>query len=96
MRPKDLYIHHILRHDLVQKMERKAAAIIIAATVLAVAVVGALAWMMLPDIEEFEVDGIGYVTAYDQAVVNGYDDRSNDLVIPSEVEQTGRPTGCPP
>ena len=90
MRPKDLYIHHILRHDLVQKMERKAAAIIIAATVLAVAVVGALAWMMLPDIEEFEVDGIGYVTAYDQAVVNGYDDRSNDLVIPSEVEHDGK------
>ena len=71
-------------------MEKKTAAIIIAATVLAVAVVGALAWMMLPDIEEFEVDGIGYVTAYDQAVVNGYDDRSNDLVIPSEVEHDGK------
>ena len=35
-------------------MEKKTAVIVIAATVLAVAVVGALAWMMLPDIEEVE------------------------------------------
>ncbi|MGN0098653.1 MAG: leucine-rich repeat domain-containing protein [Candidatus Methanomethylophilaceae archaeon] len=71
-------------------MERKVTIAVIFATAVAVVIIGASAWMMLPDMKEFEVDGIIYKTAYDRAVVNGYDDRDDNLVIPSEVEYDGK------
>lgn len=60
-------------------------------TVIAVALVafGAAAWILLPEYGEFEADGIHYKTIDDKAIVASYDDRYDDLIIPSKVEYSG-------
>ena len=67
----------------------KGTKAVLAVIVVALVTFGAVLWIILPEYGEFEVDGIQYRTVDDEAFVAGYDDRDNDLIIPSEVEYGG-------
>ena len=67
----------------------KGTKAVLAVIVVALVIFGAILWIILPEYGEFEVDGIQYRTVDDEAFVAGYDDRDNDLIIPSEVEYGG-------